>query len=914
MAYVPWIVRFGLLALLCVTPWLFAGILFVHQAWILGAVALVVLLDLIWRPFDRDSAAVPWSILPLVLGLLLNWAQLLPLGGAADFLAPTASALRVENGAGERIDIQHPVTTRSLYPELTREHLGLLALAVGAFWLAARHLSDRESAPWLLGVLGGLGGILAFFAIAQRLSWNGMIYWTIPMSTPGNPFGPFVNENNAGGFLNICLAGAAGWLVQLSRMKPDAGRKPKPRSFGSSKIGSGRQPTHYVQYQRSNQWDKTVQGLSQLTPLQSTALIATGFILAGVACSQSRGSIVAMIAGVLVAACVLATTPGSSRSIFSIVLIVLVGLGLMSWVGQTDAVQEELATLMDESTYEGGRALNWPDALEQTGRFWSWGSGLGTYRYVYALSQQWFSGDRWFYYAENQFLQSLLEGGIFALLLLLAEIALIGWASVRLVQIEDTTSFALGLAGILALATQAIGGAFDFGLYMPANILAMATLCGAVAGRAARRTDQEEEETTTGLLMSQSSGVTLVCTTIILASAVFGLPAIRRAGRVEQIERAVPLTQLREQREPSQSLDQAITDLTAALQSRPGDAEGHRHLAEMWIQKYHIATFQELKPVDLSGTGDPVPRLESDLSAAAGVGERVTDDDSSERSPEEIEAELNEVWDRCGVWQLHYALRQMEMQGDEGKADGLRQQPTVQKFLQPAWQHLLQSRGICPLISHVHYELAELTPAVDPDGDDTLHIARAEKLAPGDATLHFWSGILHWNSRRDEQAMGAWKQSLDLSEMHTRQIVDLMLQRRSVSEIQELMPDDPEVLIQVVNSPALADDEAARMVLYERIVKLYEKNDEDLTASETYAVATALLKLDRPTDAVIYMERAVSGNPKAHHWRYQYAQLLHRLRFFDDARDHALRLTREKQFNRSYQQLYKQILRDQAAQ
>jgi hypothetical protein len=46
-------------------------------------------------------------------------------------------------------------------------------------------------------------------------------------------------------------------------------------------------------------------------------------------------------------------------------------------------------------------------------------------------------------------------------------------------------SYALGIAGTFALSSQAIHALFDFGLYLPANMLLLALICGAVCGRAA---------------------------------------------------------------------------------------------------------------------------------------------------------------------------------------------------------------------------------------------------------------------------------------------------------------------------------------------------------------------------------------------------------------------------------------------
>ena len=54
----------------------------------------------------------------------------------------------------------------------------------------------------------------------------------------------------------------------------------------------------------------------------------------------------------------------------------------------------------------------------------------------------------------------------------------------RLLRSQD--EFPIALVGLFALSTQAIHACFDFGLYLPANMVLFALLCGAIASRAAR--------------------------------------------------------------------------------------------------------------------------------------------------------------------------------------------------------------------------------------------------------------------------------------------------------------------------------------------------------------------------------------------------------------------------------------------
>ena len=130
--------------------------------------------------------------------------------------------------------------------------------------------------------------------------------------------------------------------------------------------------------------------------------------------------------------------------------------------------------------------MNWADGWRAAEDLLPAGSGLGTYRYIYRAYQQQ-PYDVWYYHAENQYLQALVEAGLPGLGLLLAVLGLVALACWRLLQhAPDAATYALGVAGTFALSSQAIHAVFDFGLYLPANMLLLALICGAVCGRAAR--------------------------------------------------------------------------------------------------------------------------------------------------------------------------------------------------------------------------------------------------------------------------------------------------------------------------------------------------------------------------------------------------------------------------------------------
>lgn len=94
---------------------------------------------------------------------------------------------------------------RSFDLQATKESaVKLFALLV--YFSAAAHLfrtAQRRRALWV--TLTILGASVALFAIAQKLTYNGRLYWLRPVSPYVAPFGPFANYNHFAGMMELLL-------------------------------------------------------------------------------------------------------------------------------------------------------------------------------------------------------------------------------------------------------------------------------------------------------------------------------------------------------------------------------------------------------------------------------------------------------------------------------------------------------------------------------------------------------------------------------------------------------------------------------------------------------------------------------------------------------------------------------------
>jgi len=93
----------------------------------------------------------------------------------------------------------------SAHPQAARiEFLKFLPYALIIF-VIADNFKKKSQILHVLGAVSIAGFIIAIFGIAQKFSYNGMIYWAVPVPEGAGPFGPFVNKNHFAGFMELAI-------------------------------------------------------------------------------------------------------------------------------------------------------------------------------------------------------------------------------------------------------------------------------------------------------------------------------------------------------------------------------------------------------------------------------------------------------------------------------------------------------------------------------------------------------------------------------------------------------------------------------------------------------------------------------------------------------------------------------------
>lgn len=736
--------RYLLLAVIVIAPWTFGGVYFQTQVYLYAAVLICGLLWLCSHLCEsdphRNRYQFPLLILPVALGVILGTVQLIPLSSAESrHLGPPLSddaPLDAAVAGFERDSL-------SIYPLQTRVTIASLSFALLTFFLASQLFSSQKSQLLLFGAIALSGLALSFFGLAQKLSWNGHLFWHGPPVIDGKPFAAWVNRNNAAGFLNMTFAAALGMLVWASY------HKHSKSAFEYDLIDDGWGGGFL---ERLNGYFARLGRLrgSQLLFGSSLAVIA-----AGVIGSSSRGGILSLGAG-LAAALAWFVAKKKTRMATTVgAMVVIPAAGLLSWLGISESVGGRFAELELSRFQQTARFQNWSDTLQGLPEIWVAGSGLGTYRYFQRPYQR-HPAEGVYAHAENQYVETLIEGGAVGLGLLLLAIVL-GYAAVarlstsRTIQPED----GVALVGLVVLTTQFCHAFLDFGLTLPANMLLMAVLMGAVTGRAAHKLAGGRGSWRITFPRMHSKAAPALFAVLLIGNGTFGWIEISRAAISEKTLLQVERTQ---QAVTSAENARRETDrLLSALSYRPDDVRLLLALSESYVLAYQLSVKEELES-----------RLPPD----------------EDLSPRELaaQASLAALYDRL----KYYPPAELEQ---------FKSRPNVRETLVPARSVLLAAHAACEWSPQVELLLAFLSVVEEPLETRLERLERIVYLAPYEPRYLYHAGYLARASGDDQLCLFAWKRAFELSHQLRFQILkELNRFYPQLSLSRDFLPRDPAIL------------------------------------------------------------------------------------------------------------------------
>ncbi len=325
----------------------------------------------------------------------------------------------------------------SVYPPASREQVwGLLGVG-GFFFLLCQQLDSEEKserfARWLLAA----AFLVAVFAVLQRLSFGGKMYWHW-LAPPGSqPFGPFINRNHY-----------AAWALLLL-------------------------PLAWAKFARRRQDN------------DATALwgLVLGALAVSVLLTASRAG-VALFLLAFPLYWVLARPRRSARRqllLVAALIVLAVGVTLALDAARVATRWETLA-----EAFRGPEELDrhrwqiWHDTVAMIAERPWWGSGVGTYGVLSDSYRSFYSSLVW-KHAHNDYLQWVAETGLAGAALALWFLLELGRAAGRkllaLPRGAARQQVAAALTGCLLVLLHS---GVDFPLRIPANALLFVTLLAIV--------------------------------------------------------------------------------------------------------------------------------------------------------------------------------------------------------------------------------------------------------------------------------------------------------------------------------------------------------------------------------------------------------------------------------------------------
>ncbi len=847
-----------LLSLLIIAPWLLGG----RTAYLLQYICVGVTVCVAFWFFSRirgcaKSIDIPLVALPVLFAILFGLFQLTPLSTETiTKFSPVASHLwqLSEQSGNDAVKGEgrgnSSRQTISLYPASTRSDVSLLVLASIVFIVSAQLFAQEQVQGKLWWLLLGNGAALSIFGIIQQLTWNGKLYWFYKPSQVNMAFGPYVNHNHAAGYLLMCLGGGLGLLMSNQMLRRDSTRQ-------SESI------------RRKNK------------SLSFLAGFLTLCVVIGILCSLSRGAFVAMAGAGVITLSVSALYAGRGLKFpYQLVAVAMLAVVILIGIGLSSTVSDRLDSITKQDVTRNTRIQHWRQASRTVPDFWLTGSGLGTYRYIHRLYMTQ-PGEEWFYHAENQYLEAMVEGGVVGLGLLLVAMVLMVVVSVfSLRKAPGIRSRPFALAVLFALTSQSIHAFFDFGLYAPANMLLLAAICGAGAGQACQFSDFSRWPRLITFLRLRSPLVTGVFILALVLQSLFPLTESYKATVMHSAHTRF-VNEMRDPGLPTEDKEISLLNFSARLQRYPDDLRYQLAIADGWIEQYRERAYRLL-----------VEKKDG------------TERDDWKQNPKGEVSRNRVIWEQTSLAHLDQLAGRWYRSGYHRSLRNLRDQQVVKETLRPAFRHLLLARRASPLLPRVHFSLAQLSFLVrEPEGSNP-YLQPITQMAYRRADLMYQAGLYYFEQADYERAVDCWKISLAESELYAAAIYQhsLSLPDRNKLPIGSL-PFSASVLIDLAKNASEQEDGADRLALLRRAEKLLLAEGES-RAETFYQLAVVSELKNSPDEAIDHFKKALELAPRNLEWRFQYAQLLQKQGKYGEALKQAKACTQADGSNSMYRELY----------
>ncbi len=423
------IIEGGVLFLIVFSPLAFGSV----QVWAQTVIELIIFLMLTsWIlkiiiqkkiVFLKKSLSIP--ILAFIVLILF---QIIPL---PEFILKFFSGThRFYNNVSSQIPVLYNLGEQCLSVYRYATYIDLLKIVTCAllFFVIINNINSKKQIKRIFWAIVLTGFFICIFAIIQKFTWNGKIYWCKKIIR-GAPFGPYINRDHFAGYINLVIPLSLGLI--LSRMN------------NSIKVFIG---------------------------------FITIVMISSLVISVSRGGVLSFLgATIFLSIMFFFFKKAEKKKLWYIAGILGTVVLFVFWLDWAPVIKR-LATLADK---EGGilfpRLPVWQASMGIVRDFPLLGTGLGTYFCTFPIYRP-LQITKFFRYAHNDYLQLFTETGIIGFVIVLSFFILFFKQAIKSLVFAKANKANYSLTGLLiaaltSIVTMLLHSFIDFNLHIFANAL-----------------------------------------------------------------------------------------------------------------------------------------------------------------------------------------------------------------------------------------------------------------------------------------------------------------------------------------------------------------------------------------------------------------------------------------------------------
>ncbi len=708
-------------------------------------------------------------------------------------------------------------TCISVYPAATRQAIIPFWCALIVFLSSSILFNTARSRSFLLKYIIIFGFFYALLCIITRVNpsalHTGVLKRLFGKWYPDGSYGFFQNKNACAGYLVLLLS--VGITLTASEFLKSAFWVNKERKSRHIHNKSAHERDYEVT--QTSSWKLLLGDFFDLFNKRLLLwLVMTAGIFSAILISLSRGASIAASIVLVVVGCISLLLRKETRRYWFVLFVpVILTLSVLLSTNAYNSVDERMSTLVEKddagltAIEQDTRWDNWRGALESSKNYVWFGSGLGTYFLANRSNDVALKHHKLFYYAENVFVQTLLEFGYIGLGLLIIEYVLLFIFLGRLLRGRHSyEAFALSLGAIALVIGQIISSCCDFNNYLPTNLILFAILCGVCLGRpnlkqweeltshlgdknrapkATRKLEELRKQEKKGLIVLSLS--ILIC---LSGSTVVFKENSDAVTRERLLAFAATITDSKLPYMSESGLDGIINEFEEFLQKRDDSYEIRDELASLYIKKFR-------------------------LSILPYIGEQ-------------FKTSAEQLWKETEVQkQLAIMLRAQSI-NLKIPVRKLRSDPNVLANLLPSTHNYYVSRSICPLFvdsNRMIMKTLPLTTNLSWEEEQTLmelYCRRDISFTPWDSYELFKNGSYLSIYKLSDLQQECFNRTFKYTSLYTDLILSMLDSSPNISNINETvyntLPNSPYIVFEIFQRACVS---FKNKPIYEVIEKRFEE-------------------------------------------------------------------------------------------